>query len=602
MLASGVSAEEEPGERLPVIFDCDLGTGIDDAFALALILASPELELRGVTTVGTGAEDRAWMVCRFLTHAGHADVPVAWGRDAEVGPPIDWQIQYRRHPAVVWDRTAKPVEESAVELMYRLLKEEKGKVTIIAAGPLTNVAKLIEQHPDARPWVKQVVIAEGYERHNITADKVAAEAIFRAGISQATVPGNEQTFIELPEAQRERLFAASTPLTFQVQALYELWGEPDPTLHSTFAVAWTLIANDRSRQGEMTLDWFVARISSVGQKALPRPPANESALVKDHRLPSRVHVIENYETDIEKRWWLSGVLETKDLPATGGRRACRAVVTQDYDDLMGDANAFYRAVVFNPVPGPPMGPNTRLRFRYKLRSTDTLRVQLYSLSNGYHRYLSLKGLPQDNWQEAVVDMTQMRRPDGSGGALAADERIDDIQFYIDPRGELLIDDIILYNAAPDDQKRPFPRSIVFTGWFDTGKQGAEWPGEFEIVEHDPPLTWKAARAVPMNDGSGVQIRVSMRGQRPLPKKCRLRCRYQLTGNERVMVEIVNSEPKKSIPATAAALASEEWAEATFDFEIPAGEGATTADEIVFSAGKGAALLVDDLLLYEPEKK
>ena len=53
-----------------------------------------------------------------------------------------------------------------------------------------------------------------------------------------------------------------------------------------------------------------------------------------------------------------------------------------------------------------------------------------------------------------------RRPDGSGGPLAEDERIDDIQFYIDPRAELLIDDIVLYEAAPDGEKRPFPARVL----------------------------------------------------------------------------------------------------------------------------------------------
>src|SRR5207248_1588015 len=95
----------------------------------------------------------------------------------------------------------------------------------------------------------------------------------------------------------------------------------------------------------------------------------------------------------------------------------------------GDTTTVYRAVIFNPVPGPPMGSNTRLRFKYKLTGTDTIRVQLYSLTNGYHRYLSVSGLEQGKWLDGCVDMTQMRRPDGSGGPLAKDERIDDIQFY-----------------------------------------------------------------------------------------------------------------------------------------------------------------------------
>ena len=81
-----------------------------------------------------------------------------------------------------------------------------------------------------------------------------------------------------------------------------------------------------------------------------------------------------------------------------------------------------------------------------------------------------------------------RRPDGSGGSLARDERIDDIQFYIDPAGELLIDDLILYEAAPGGEPRIMPSRPIFTGWLDTGKQGVEWPGEFQIVLHEKP--WK----------------------------------------------------------------------------------------------------------------
>ncbi len=78
---------------------------------------------------------------------------------------------------------------------------------------------------------------------------------------------------------------------------------------------------------------------------------------------------------------------------------------REYDAKMGDTKARYKSVIFNPVPGPPMGANTRLSFRYKLSGMDTLRVQLFSLSNGYHRYLTLTILPQDKWSEATVDLT-----------------------------------------------------------------------------------------------------------------------------------------------------------------------------------------------------
>lgn len=97
--------------------------------------------------------------------------------------------------------------------------------------------------------------------------------------------------------------------------------------------------------------------------------------------------------------------------------ACRAILTQDFDDKQGALQTLYQAVIFNPVPGPPMGKSPRLSFRYFLRGTDTLRVQIYSLTNGYHRYLSLSGLPQGRWEHGCVEMTQVRRPDGTGGPL-----------------------------------------------------------------------------------------------------------------------------------------------------------------------------------------
>jgi hypothetical protein len=181
-----------------------------------------------------------------------------------------------------------------------------------------------------------------------------------------------------------------------------------------------------------------------------------------------VHVFEDFETEIEKRWWLRGTPETNHLAPSlsdsiANRRACRATATKDFDDKMGDPKKDFKAVIFNPVPGPPLGANTRLSFRYRLQGTDTLRVQIYSLTKNYHRFLTLTNLPQSSWQSAVVDMTQARRPDGSGGPLAADERIDDIQFYIAPEADLFIDDIVLYDAARAGETEPFPNRIVFTG-------------------------------------------------------------------------------------------------------------------------------------------
>ena len=108
--------------RLPVILDTDIGTDIDDAFALALVLASPELDLRGVTTVSADAYTRAMIACRFLDAAGRRDIPVAAGRPRRETPALDGQYQYSLRAA-----RKRPERELAVEFLYQQLKARPGR-------------------------------------------------------------------------------------------------------------------------------------------------------------------------------------------------------------------------------------------------------------------------------------------------------------------------------------------------------------------------------------------------------------------------------------------------------------------------------------------
>lgn len=313
---------------------------------------------------------------------------------------------------------------------------------------------------------------------------------------------------------------------------------------------------------------FVRRVAGISRP--PRPAAKVlGAPVERGGMPARVHVAEDYETEIERRWWLCGRPD---------RGVCRGTPAHDFDDKMGDPGQVYTAVVFNPVPGPPMGPRTRLAFRYFLRGSDRLKVQIYSLSKGYHRHLWLTGLPQGQWRGGAVDMTQARRPDGSGGPLAEDERIDDIQFYTDADAELAIDDIVLYDAAPPGEKAPFPRRIVFTGGFDTGRQGPEWPGRFEIVAREK---WKAARSV------GGEILLGLRGERPLRGPARLRFACRLTGADRLELRLSGSV------MTLEGLAANTWSSREVD--LPR---LSSLESLHFVVHEGAELLLDDVFAYE----
>lgn len=616
------AAEPVAASKIPVIVDTDIGTELDGALGLTAALASPEFEILGITTAGANAMDRAWMACHLLTAAGRKEIPVAAGGETQPDYELDWQIQYRRHPAVVWNRTNKPAKQSAKEFLVEKLKAAESPITIIATGPLTNVARVLQVDTKLVPKIRQVVCTES----GLTRDITAASKVFASGLPGIIVTETVGTIasvgaVPIAPDDLKKLFAVHNRFSMQIEALYQMAPEPPPRLGALLAVAAAagqpFVAVEKrardphsayffgglniawAKQPSEVVAWYQSRIASFGPPMLPEPPGNRAKLIPAGGLPVRVHAWEDYDTDIEKRWWMAGKLETRDTPPESSR-SCRSILTQDFDDLQGNTKTMYAGVVFNPVPGPPMGPRTRLAFRYKLHGADTLRIQLYSLSKGYHRYLSLAGLPQDRWENGAVDMTEMRRPDGSGGPLAADERIDDIQFYVDPRAEVLIDQMVLYEAAPDDEPRPFPRRILYTGVFDTGKQGIEWPGTFEITPHTAPRTWKHARSVLNPDGSGAWIRLDMRGNRTVGKETSLRFRYCLDGADKITLRLGHRGENRWKEQSLSAAKPGDWGEALVLMDTSMWTGDERAvNELQFRVPAGAMLSIDDVLLYEP---
>jgi hypothetical protein len=215
-------------------------------------------------------------------------------------------------------------------------------------------------------------------------------------------------------------------------------------------------------------------------------------------------------------------------------------------------------------------------------------------------------LPQEKWLDLAVDMTAARRPDGSGGPLSEGERIDDIQFYVDPRADLYVDDIVLYDAGADDAPRDFPKRIFFTGWFDTGKQGQEWPGSFEIPAEGG-YFWKAARSLPTKDKEQPSIRLGLRGSRPLSGKIQLDFRYRIDKAAPIEIVLRDSDSLRELRTRLAEPTAGSWQQAlvTLGQGVSPGKSITTpqelarADELVFVLSGDGPLWVDDILLYEP---
>jgi purine nucleosidase len=283
MLCSTSLTAKEPNlkkKAIPILLDTDIGTDVDDAFALALILASPELDLRGITTVGTEPQTRALIVCRFLAAVGKPNIPVAAGAPPQPTEEIEKQGRYAKPDGGRPARAPQPVKKSAVEFLYQRLKENRGECTLLAIGPLTNIARLLREHPDCKPWIRRIVMMAGSVRvgykgkappeteWNIRCDIPAAQAVFASGVPLVVAPLDATTMLKLEEALRRRLFQPATPLTEQVRLLYELWGAKTPTLFDPVAV--TLCFEERF----CTMEELRLEVDAKGQTNIAKGAAN----------------------------------------------------------------------------------------------------------------------------------------------------------------------------------------------------------------------------------------------------------------------------------------------------------------------------------------
>jgi inosine-uridine nucleoside N-ribohydrolase len=177
---------------VPIVIDCD--PGHDDAIAILLALASPEVELRGITTVaGNQTLDKTTRnALKVLELAGRTDIPVAVGADRPLVRELRTAANVHGESGLdgpdLPEPTTRPVDADAVELLAGLL--EPG-VLLVPTGPLTNVAQLIERHPEVTGGLERIVwmggaIAEGNvtpaAEFNAFVDPEAAAIVFGSGI------------------------------------------------------------------------------------------------------------------------------------------------------------------------------------------------------------------------------------------------------------------------------------------------------------------------------------------------------------------------------------------------------------------------------------
>ena len=240
-----------PAAKIKIILDTDVGDDIDDAFALALAMRSPEIEIVGITTAWGDTTLRARLVQRFLKENSAAEIPIAVGIETKSKANFS-QARWAQDG----DEFHKRME--AVDFLLAQARKDPGDITLVAIGPLTNVGAAIERDAATFKKFKRVVlmggsIRKGYSdlgyapdhgpqpEYNIYSDVAAAQRLFASGVPIFMMP-LDSTKLMLDEVKRSILFGGGTAMTNSLAALYYQWVEqnrtPTATLFDVMAVAY----------------------------------------------------------------------------------------------------------------------------------------------------------------------------------------------------------------------------------------------------------------------------------------------------------------------------------------------------------------------------
>jgi len=235
-----------------VIIDTDIGDDIDDAFALALALHSPELEVKAVTTVYGDVHKRGAIASRLISAMGREDIPVALGCSTPLlgKPPSKEPIYFRALESNYAGRNIADVD--AVSLMERLI--ENGVTTIITLGPMTNMALLLLKRPELASRLKIIIMGGAWSmkisEYNVSCDPEAAHVVLESPAEKLLVGLDVTLRCVMSDEMVERLRKGGSQYQRVLTRYLDEWmrvANRNPILHDPLAVAASFNPN--------LLDW-----------------------------------------------------------------------------------------------------------------------------------------------------------------------------------------------------------------------------------------------------------------------------------------------------------------------------------------------------------
>lgn len=251
MLLSATAAVATAASAQPVIIDTDVGDDIDDAFALAVALNDPRLDVIGITTAWGDTRTRTLLVRRLLATMGRQNVVVAQGPATPNSTPFtqkNWAMRAS-------DTTPAP---DAVDFIRDQVRKRPGEITLIALAPLSNIEALERRDPEVIRKLKQVALMGGsiyagynlggaipvahpHAEYNVVSAPQGLRILLESRVPVKMFP-LDSTQIKFDEVRRDRLFAYGSPTSDALALLYHqwrllnAWGQITPTLFDVVPV------------------------------------------------------------------------------------------------------------------------------------------------------------------------------------------------------------------------------------------------------------------------------------------------------------------------------------------------------------------------------
>ncbi|KAL8491671.1 hypothetical protein ACS0TY_023316 [Phlomoides rotata] len=239
-------------ERKKIIIDTD--PGVDDAMAIFVALQSPEVEVIGLTTIygnvyTTLATRNA---LHLLEIAGRTDIPVAEGSHVTVTKGTKLRIADFIHGTDGLGNQnfpppkGKPIEQSAVDFLIEQARLYPGKITVVALGPLTNIALAVQADPEFVKNVGQIVLLGGAfsvngnvnpaAEANIFGDPDAADIVFTSGADVLAIGINVTHQVVLTDADRDKLAESSGKFAQYICKILDVYFSYHHDIYSTKGV------------------------------------------------------------------------------------------------------------------------------------------------------------------------------------------------------------------------------------------------------------------------------------------------------------------------------------------------------------------------------